>query len=147
RSVEAALLEILITGGALLPIPALLIGDRDCRQDGETLDGKCNVREISDGAMSILKVESIEKLLGILFADLLQRLLHGKRRARVFGHGVGLHLWVDTMDGEDIDLRSFEFRVSSFGGSSQFDDLMFGSGHVFWFDCHRKWPFQQVASK
>ena len=61
--------------------------------------------------MAILKVKSIEKLLSFLLADLLQRFLHGERRARVLGHRISLHFGLHPVDGKDVDLRSSEAPV------------------------------------
>ena len=52
--------------------------------------------------MAVLKVESVEKLLGLLVVDLGQRLAHRKRRARILGHAVGLHLGIGAVDGVDF---------------------------------------------
>ena len=72
RSEIAALLEILIAGGALLPVPALLVGDQDDRrEDGKLFNGEGDVRKIGDRAVAVLEVESVEKLLRLLLADLL----------------------------------------------------------------------------
>ena len=49
--VEAALLEILVARRALLAIPALLIDQRDRREDREPFDGEWNMRQISNGSM------------------------------------------------------------------------------------------------
>ncbi len=90
--------EILVARGAFLPIPALLVHHGDGGQDREPLDGHGDVRQIRDRTVAILEVIGVEEFLGPLFADLAQRLLHGERRARVLGHGVGLHLGLDAVD-------------------------------------------------
>src|SRR6266853_5352934 len=64
------------------------------------------MREIGDRTMAVLKVKGVEKLFGLLLADLLERLLHGKRRARILGHGVGLNLRVHAVHGKYVDLRA-----------------------------------------
>src|SRR5713101_9630211 len=71
--VVAALLEILIACGALLPIPALLVSQLNCCQNREPLDRQRNMRQVGNRAVAILKVKSIEKLLRLLRADLAQR--------------------------------------------------------------------------
>ena len=60
------------------------------------------MRQVGDGAVPVLEVEGVEELLRLLVVDLLQRLAHRERRARILGHGVSLHLGLDTIDGEDV---------------------------------------------
>src|SRR6185312_7352277 len=99
-NVEAALLEVLIACRTLLPIPALLVNEGNSRENREPLDGERNVREVGDRTMAVLEIESIEELLGLLLADLLQRFLHRERRARVLCHGIRLYLRLDAMHGK-----------------------------------------------
>jgi hypothetical protein len=87
----------------LLPIPALLIGHRDGGQNREFFDGQCDMRQIGDGAVSVLEIKCVEKFLGFLRADLFQRLLHGERGARVLGHGISLNFWFNAIDGKHFD--------------------------------------------
>src|SRR3954465_10207387 len=86
----AALLEILVARGALLSVPALLIDENNRRQNRQLLNGKRQMRQIGNRAVSVLEIKCVEKLLSLLLADLLERLLHGQRRARILGHGIGL---------------------------------------------------------
>src|SRR5271155_2553243 len=74
--VPAAFAEILIAGGAFLAVPALLIDEYNRGKQREALDGESQVREVSDGTMSVLEIECVEKLFGALAADLFQRLPH-----------------------------------------------------------------------
>src|SRR5437016_7307508 len=60
--------------------------------------------QVSNGAVAVLKVKRVEKFLGLLIVDLVQRLAHGERRARIFRHRVGLHLRLSTMHGENISI-------------------------------------------
>src|SRR5580693_942602 len=52
--------------------------------------------------MPVLEVERVEKLLSLLLADLLERLLHGERRARVLGHGIGLNFGLHAIHGVNL---------------------------------------------
>src|ERR1700682_5557964 len=76
---------------------ALLVGDCNGRKNGQTFDGQRNMRQVGNGAMAVLKVESVEKLLRLLLADFPQRLFHRECRARVLGHGVGLDFRLDAV--------------------------------------------------
>src|ERR1039458_2626036 len=66
--------------------------------------------------MAVLEVEGVEELLGALRADLRERLLHGERGARVFGHGVGEDLGVGAVDGVDVSLGRGRGGRFIFGG-------------------------------
>ena len=46
--VVAALLEILVAGRAFLAIPALLVGDGDCRENRKAFNRQRNMRKVSD---------------------------------------------------------------------------------------------------
>src|SRR5262249_20931117 len=76
RNVITALLEILVARGALLSVPALLIHQNNRRQDRKLFHGKGHMRQVGDRAVAVLEIKSVEKLLGLLLADLLQRFLH-----------------------------------------------------------------------
>jgi len=54
--------------------------------------------------MTVLKIKSIEKLLGLLLTDLFERFLHRKRRPRIFGHGVRLHFRFNAVHRKHVDL-------------------------------------------
>ncbi len=99
----AALSEILIASRALLPVPTLLVGHDNGGEDGEALDGERDVGEVGDGAVPVLEVESVEKFLRLLQRNFLQRLLHRERRTRILGHGVGLDLGFDAVNGKYLD--------------------------------------------
>jgi hypothetical protein len=62
RSVVTALAEVLVARGAFLAVPALFVGDNDGGKDGEALDGERNVGQVGNGAVPVLKVESVKKL-------------------------------------------------------------------------------------
>ena len=65
--------------------------------------------------MSILEVEGVEKFLGFLLADLLERFLHRERRARVLCHGISLHLGLHPVYGIDLDRRrAARFTIRDF---------------------------------
>ena len=98
----AGLAEVLVAGGALLAVPALLVDERDGGEEGEALDGEGDVGEVGDGAVAVLEVEGVEELLGALGADLGERLAHGEGGAGVLGHGVGEDLGVGAVDGVDV---------------------------------------------
>ena len=106
RKVIAALFEILVARGALLAVPALLVNHHNGGQDGQLFNGKSDVGQIGNGTVAILEIKRVEKLLGFLLADLLERLLHGERRPRVLRHGVSLHFRINPMHGKHIDLRT-----------------------------------------
>src|SRR4051812_14809418 len=72
----AALTKILITSGALLPIPALLVNKDDGRKNRQPLDGERNVCQISNRAVAVLEVKRVKEFFRFLAADLLQRLFH-----------------------------------------------------------------------
>ena len=102
-----ALLEILIPRRPLLPVPSLLVCKFNRRQNRQPLDRQRNVRQVRNRAVPILKIESVEKLLRLLRADLPQRLLHRQRRPRVLRHGVGLNLRLHAKHGEHFGRRRF----------------------------------------
>jgi len=79
RGVPAGAAEVLVAGGALLAIPARLVHQRDGRQQAQLLHREGDVREVRDGAVAVLEVEGVEELLGLLRADLGERLAHGQR--------------------------------------------------------------------
>ncbi len=66
----AGFAEVLVAGGALLAVPALLVDEGDGGEEGEALDGEGDVGEVGDGAVAVLEVEGVEELLGALGADL-----------------------------------------------------------------------------
>ena len=101
--VVSALFKILIAGGALLAVPALLIGDRNGREYGELLYCDRDVGQIRNRAVAVLEVEGVEELFGLLRGDFLERLLHGQRRAGVLGHGIGLDFGLYAIDGKDFN--------------------------------------------
>ncbi len=104
-SKPAGLLEVLITGGALLTVPALLVDELDGGEEGEALDGEGDVGEVGDGAVAVLEVEGVEELLGALGADLGEGFAHGEGGAGVLRHGVGEDLGVGAVDGVDVGAR------------------------------------------
>jgi hypothetical protein len=110
RQIPATFLEILIAGGAFLPVPALLIDQDDGGQKRQTLHGKGNVRQVRDRAVSILEIECVQELFGALGIQFAQRLLHGERGTGIFCHGVRQNLWICAVDG--IDLSRFSVRGS-----------------------------------
>src|SRR5208283_448247 len=71
----------------------------------QALDGKCNVRQVRNSAMTILKIKCVQELLGLLFVDLGQRLAHGQRGAGIFRHAIGLYLGVGPVDGVNLCAR------------------------------------------
>ena len=91
RCVVPALAKVLITRRPLLPIPALLVGQFNRRQNRKPLDGQREMRQISNRAVAVLEVKSVEKLFRFLGADLAQGFLHRKGRAGIFGHGISLN--------------------------------------------------------
>ena len=105
RRVVAALSEVLVAGRALLAIPALLVDNDDGGEDGEALDGERDVGKVGDGAVPVLEVVGVEKLFGPLGRDFLQRLFHREGGARILGHGVGLDLGLNPVNGEYLDGR------------------------------------------
>ena len=107
-------MKILVAGGTLLAVPALLVHQHDGRQQAQPLDGKGDVRQVGDGAMTVLEIEGVEELLGALGADLGQRLAHGERGTGVLGHGVGQDFRVGAVNGKDIGL------VAGAGGKKRF---------------------------
>jgi hypothetical protein len=102
--IPAGFEEVLIAGGALLAVPALLVDQDDGGQQAEPLDGEGDVGQVGDGAVAVLKIKGVEELLGALGADFGQGLAHGERGAGVLGHGVGQDLGVGAVDGEDFGL-------------------------------------------
>ena len=122
--VVAALLEILIARGALLAVPALLVGHVDRRQNREPLNRQRDVRQVGDGAMAVLKIKGIEKLLRLLRADLLERFFHGERRARILGHGIGLNLRLYAVHRENFGRRRRSRQLLR--------GAMFSASDAFW---------------
>ena len=114
REIPAGFEEVLVAGGALLAVPALLVDQHDGGQQAEPLDGEGDVGQVGDGAVAVLKIKGVEKLLGALAADFGQRLAHGESGAGVLGHGVGQHFGVGAVDGEDFGL------VAGAGGHKRF---------------------------
>ena len=85
-----------------MAVPALLIHQDDGGDHRQFFHGKGDMRQVGDGAVPVLEIKRVEKFFRLLLADLAQRLFHRERRARILGHGVGLHLGLDTVDGVDI---------------------------------------------
>ena len=108
--------EVLVAGGALLSVPALLVDQNDGRQQAEALDGEGDVRQVGDGTVAVLEVEGVEELLGALGADLGEGLAHGEGGAGVLGHGVGQHFGVGSVDREDAGLVMGAGREKRFTG-------------------------------
>ena len=104
----AAFLEVLIAGGTLLPVPAGLVDHHGGRQDRKPFNGESQVREVRNAAVAVLEIESVEELLGLLLVQFGERFAHGKRRARVLRHTVGLDLGIGSMNGIDL---GFVFRA------------------------------------
>src|ERR1019366_837356 len=75
----SALLEILIAGGAFLSVPAWFVDDYGGGKNRQSFDGKSQVRQIRDAAMSVLKIEGIKELFGPLLIQFSQRFPHGER--------------------------------------------------------------------
>jgi len=123
RGKITALLEVLIARRPLLPIPALLVGDHDGRQDREFFNRQRHVRQIRNRTVPVLKVEGVEKLLRLLLADFAQRLFHRQRRARVLGHGIGLDLRFCAIHGVDFDRRFRDRGVGAVGGADRVADI------------------------
>ena len=103
------------------PSQRCLVDQYDGGQQAEPLDGKGDVGQVGDGAVAVLKIEGIEELLGALGADFGERLAHGERGAGVLGHGIGQHLGVGAVDGEDVGL------VAGAGGRKDSLDMGVGS--------------------
>ena len=97
--IPAGFEEVLVAGGALLAVPALLVDEDDGGQEAEALDGESDVGQIGDGAVAVLEVEGVEELLGALGADFSEGLAHRQGGAGVFGHGVGQHFGVGAVNG------------------------------------------------
>ena len=76
--VPAGPAEVLVAGGTLLTVPALFVDQLDGSKQAEALDGEGDVREVGDGAVTVLEVKGIEELFGALGADLGERFLHGE---------------------------------------------------------------------
>ena len=102
RRIVAGTGEVLISGRSFLPIPTLFVHHCDSCQQREPLQGEGDMCQIGDGTVAVLKIEGVEKLLRLLLVELGQRLLHGKRGSRVFGHRVGLHFRLDAIHRVDI---------------------------------------------
>ena len=92
RQVPARLAEGLVTGAALLAVPHGFVDNRDGRQDRDLLEPEHEVSEVGDRAVPVLKIEGGKELLGLLRAQLLDRLEHALARARVLRQSVGLYL-------------------------------------------------------
>ncbi len=107
--IPAALVKVLIAGGTFLAIPALLVDQDDGCQQRQPLDGEGHVRQVGNGAMAILKVKSVEEMLGALAGDFPQRFLHRKRGSGILCHGIGQDFRVGPMDGIDFGLVSGRF--------------------------------------
>src|SRR6266849_4068553 len=101
--VVTALPEVLVASRALLAVPTLLVDNHDGGQDGEAFNSERNVGKVGNGAVPVLEIEGVEKLFGLLLSNFLQRLLHRERRARVLGHGIGLDLGLNAVNGEYFD--------------------------------------------
>src|SRR6185437_16041351 len=78
--VPAAFSKILVTGGALLTIPSLLVDEYNRSEQGKPLDCEGQVGEVGNGAMAVLEIKCVEELLGALAADFPERLAHGESR-------------------------------------------------------------------
>jgi hypothetical protein len=59
RSMVSTLFEILVAGGPLLAVPALLVRDHDGGEDGKALDGESNVGEVGDRAVAVLEIKCV----------------------------------------------------------------------------------------
>ena len=92
RQVPARLAEGLVTGAALLAVPHGFVDNRDGRQDRDLLEPEHEVSEVGDRAVPVLKIEGGKELLGLLRAQLLDRLEHALARARVLGQSIRLYL-------------------------------------------------------
>ena len=103
-SIKAGFEEVLVTGGALLAVPARLVDKDDGGKQAKALDGEGDMGQVGDGAVAILEIECAEELLGALGADFGQRFAHGKRRAGVLGHGEGEDFGIGAVDGKDLGL-------------------------------------------
>ena len=99
-----------------LAVPACLVDKHDGGQQAQALDRECDVGEVGDGAMAVLKIKGIQELLGALGADFGQGLAHGERGAGVLGHGESKDLGIGAMDGENFGLRAGAGRQKSFTG-------------------------------
>src|SRR5215472_13646351 len=85
--------ERLVAGAALLTIPDWLVHDRHRSQNRDVLQTKDEVRQVGDRAVPVLEIKGVEKLLGALLAQLLDRLQHALIRARVLRQRVRLNFW------------------------------------------------------
>jgi hypothetical protein len=65
---------------------------------------KGNVSQVGDGAVAVLKIKSIQELLGALGADFGQGFPHGEGGTGVFGHGIGQDFGIGAVDGKDVGL-------------------------------------------
>ena len=83
-NVVAALLKILIARRALLTVPALFVGQFNRCKDRQSLDCQCDMCQISDRAVTVLKIKRIEKLFRFLRTDFAQRLLIDKAEREYF---------------------------------------------------------------
>ena len=118
REIPARFEEILVPRRPLLAVPPLLVHQHDGRQQAQPLHGKGDVGQVGDRAVTVLKVECVEKLLGALGADLGQGFAHRQRGPGVLGHGKGQHFRVGAVDGEYIRLVTCGGGRKSFAGHS-----------------------------
>ena len=90
------------------------------------------MRQVRNRPVPILKIKSIEKLLGLLRADLHQRLAHRQRRPRVLRHRIRQHLRLRAVDSVDFGrafsagLRfglQFDVGVSARSGAAAGEDI------------------------
>ena len=164
--VPAGFEEVLVAGGALLAVPALFVDEDDGGEEREAFDCEGDVGEVGDGAVAVLKIEGVEKLLGALGVEFAKRLAHGKRRSRILGHGIRQDLRVGAMNSEDFrlvarlgggcggccaDRHEIPWR-SGYGieGSATGGKLSAGEIETFrrstgCFDCHLCYPSGQMS--
>src|SRR5438552_14964885 len=81
----------LIARAAFLAVPHGLVDDRHGRQDRDLLESENQVRQVGNRAVTVLKVESIEELLGFLRTQLLDCFQHALAGARILGQRVRLY--------------------------------------------------------
>ncbi len=89
--VPARLAERLVAGAALLAVPHRLVDDVYRRQYRNLLETEDEVGQVRDGTVTVLEVEGIQELLGLLRAQLADGLQHALARSRVLGQRIGLH--------------------------------------------------------
>ena len=97
-------MKVLVARRTLLPVPALLIHQHNGRQQAQPFHRERDVRQVGNGAVAVLKIKGVQKLLGALGADLGQRLAHRQRGAGILGHGIGQNFRVGAMNGENFGL-------------------------------------------